>query len=214
MAEIKLSAEKRTEFGKGAARRTRRAGLVPAVLYGRGSEPVHIALPAHDTMLALRQANALLSIDIKGEKAQLALPKQVQRDPVKGFIEHVDLILVKRGEKVVVEVGITLTGEAESDTIVMQDRTAIAVLADPTQIPSGFELSVEGLEVGAQLLASDLELPEGVELHDDAETLIASVAAAPTQAELDASLETAEGEEPAAGDEAAEDAEEAAEDAE
>ena len=214
MAEIKLSAEKRTEFGKGAARRTRRAGLVPAVLYGRGSEPVHIALPAHDTMLALRQANALLSIDIKGEKAQLALPKQVQRDPVKGLIEHVDLILVKRGEKVVVEVGITLTGEAESDTIVMQDRTAIAVLADPTQIPSGFELSVEGLEVGAQLLASDLELPEGVELHDDAETLIASVAAAPTQAELDASLETAEGEEPAAGDEAAEDAEEAAEDAE
>ena len=214
MAEIKLSAEKRTEFGKGAARRTRRAGLVPAVLYGRGSEPVHIALPAHDTMLALRQANALLSIDIKGEKAQLALPKQVQRDPVKGFIEHVDLILVKRGEKVVVEVGITLTGEAESDTIVMQDRTAIAVLADPTQIPSGFELSVEGLEVGAQLLASDLVLPEGVELHDDAETLIASVAAAPTQAELDASLETAEGEEPAVGDEAAEDAEEAAEDAE
>lgn len=194
MSDNVLKAEIRTEFGKGAARRARRAGKVPAVLYGHGTEPMHIALPAHDALLALRQANVLLTIEVEGEGSKLALPKQVQRNPVKNVIEHVDLILVKRGEKVVVEVPIVLVGEPESGALVINDRTALSVLTDPTKIPSSFELSIDGLDVGAQLTAADISLPDGVELQDEPDALVVSITAptVATETEDEAEGEAAE----------------------
>ena len=133
-AEVKILAEPRTEFGKGAARRIRRASKVPAVLYGHGTDPVHITLPGHDLMLALKTANALLSIELDGDQ-QLALPKQVQRDPIKGFIEHADLVLVRRGEKVVVEIPVVLRGESPTEALVTLQHTTVAVEAEATHIP-------------------------------------------------------------------------------
>lgn len=177
--ELKVFAEKRTEFGKGAARRIRRADKVPAVLYGHGMEPEHLTLPGHEILLALRTANVLLSLDIAGEKEQLCLPKQVQRDPIKGFIEHVDLLLVKRGEKVTVEVPIVLTGEAATETTVNQDLTALALEVSAMNIPTEIEVSIEGLEAGAQISVADITLPEGATFHGEAaETLIVGINAA------------------------------------
>jgi large subunit ribosomal protein L25 len=177
VAEVKLTAELRTEFGKGAARRIRRADKIPAVLYGHGSDPVHITLPGHETLMALREHNALLSIDVDGT-SQLALPKQIQRDPLKGFIEHVDLVMVRRGEKVTVDVTLHTEGEAEVDTVVVVDRNEIPVEAEATHIPEAIVVSVEGLDVGSQIFAKDLALPEGTTLAIDPETLVVSVSAA------------------------------------
>ena len=207
MAEIKLDAEERNEFGKGAARRIRRADKIPAVLYGHGTAPQHVTLPGHATMLALRQANALLNLQLPGGKEQLALPKQVQRDPVKGFVEHVDLIIVRRGEKVTVEVPLVLTGEAAAETLVNQERNALAVHAEATNIPTELEVSIEGAEVGTQITAADITLPEGVTLADDPETLIVVVAAPISEEELEAELGETEGEDEAAEGEEGEDAE-------
>ena len=156
MAEIKLSAEQRTEFGKGAARRIRRDDKIPAVLYGHGTDPIHVTLPGHDTMLALKTPNALLAIDL-GSDNHLAIPKQVQRDPLKGFIEHVDLLIVKRGEKVIVDVAITVVGEPEAGVLLVTENATVALEVEATHIPSEIEVSVEGLQVGAQVLASDLD---------------------------------------------------------
>ncbi len=206
MAEIKLAAEGRSEFGKGAARRLRRAGQVPAVLYGHGSEPVHIALPGHQTLLALRAANALLDIAIDGAKSQLALPKQVQRDPIRGDIEHVDLLLVKRGEKVTVEVPVVTVGEAAPETVVQLEITAVSILAEATKIPSEIEVDIAGLEAGTQILVSDLKLPEGAEAAQEAEDLVVNITAQISQEALDAELADDDAEQ---GD-AAEAAEEAA----
>lgn len=195
MNEIRLSGKSRNEFGKGAARRLRNTGQVPAVLYGHGTDPIHLSLPAHDTQLALRQANALLSITIDDSKAQLALPKQVQRDPIKNFIEHVDLVIVKAGEKVQVEVPITLTGETRSG-IAMLDLTTLTVQAPATNIPAEIQVSVEDLEAPAQLLLSDVTLPEGVEAVGEDDLLVVNIAMAPTAEELEADLEgSTEGEE-------------------
>ncbi|MGA4508041.1 50S ribosomal protein L25/general stress protein Ctc [Propionibacteriaceae bacterium G1746] len=194
MAEITLAAQSRTEFGKGAARRLRRDGQVPAVLYGHGTDPVHIALPGHETLLALRTANALLSIEIDGKAGQLALPKQVQRDPIKGFIEHVDLLIVKRGEKVSVDVPLIVVGDAESGSMVGVDLQSITVLAPATSIPGEIEVSVEGLTPGTQILLGAIALPEGVEAEGDPETLVINITNAPTQAQLDAELAGAEAE--------------------
>ena len=155
MPEVKLIAEARTEFGKGAARRIRRADKIPAVLYGHGSDPVHITLPGHDTLLALRTANALLSVVLDGN-AQLALPKQVQRDPIKHTIEHVDLVLVSRGEKVTVDVAVVVEGEAGADTLVVVDTNTVTVDAEATHIPTEIVVSVEGLAAGTQILARRL----------------------------------------------------------
>ncbi|SDS28526.1 50S ribosomal protein L25/general stress protein Ctc [Microlunatus soli] len=194
MAEVKLTAELRTEFGKGAARRIRRADKVPAVLYGHGSDPQHITLPGHATLMALREHNALLSIEVDG-KSQLALPKQIQRDPIKGFIEHVDLVMVRRGEKVTVDVTLHSEGETAPDTVAMWDRNDVAIEAEATNIPEGITISVEGLDVGAQIHASDLELPEGSTLAVDPDTLIVSVSAARSAAEEEEEAAAAEGEE-------------------
>lgn len=182
----KLVAELRTEFGKGAARRTRRAGRIPAVIYGHGAEPTHLSLPGHQTALALRVANALLAIDVEGEE-KLALPRQIQRDPVTRAIEHVDLIIVRRGEKVTVDVAVEVTGEAAPETMVSLESNTVALEAEATNIPTSIEVSVEGAEAGHQVLASDLVLPEGSALAVDPETLVVNV----TTAQL-ADLETEE----------------------
>jgi large subunit ribosomal protein L25 len=191
--EVKLIAELRTEFGKGAARRIRRADKVPAVLYGHGTAPIHIALPGHETLLALRTANALLSIEVDGS-SQLALPKQVQRDPLRHTIEHVDLVIVRRGEKVTVDVAIHLVGEAGPDTLVVVDHNTVPVEAEATQIPTQIVVSVEELPPGTQILARDLQLPDGSSVDLDPETLIVNITNAPTAEALEAELAEAEAE--------------------
>ena len=193
MPEVKLIAELRTEFGKGAARRIRRADKVPAVLYGHGTAPIHIALPGHETLLALRTANALLSIEVDGS-SQLALPKQVQRDPLRHTIEHVDLVIVRRGEKVTVDVAIHLVGEAGPDTLVVVDHNTVPVEAEATQIPTQIVVSVEELPPGTQILARDLQLPDGSTIDLDPETLIVNITNAPTAEALEAELAEAEAE--------------------
>ncbi|WP_432575087.1 50S ribosomal protein L25/general stress protein Ctc [Kineococcus sp. SYSU DK005] len=193
MAETKLSAEKRTEFGKGAARRIRRENKIPAVVYGHGEAPLHVTLPGHDTMIALRHANALFDIELEGER-HLTLPKDVQRDPIKGFIEHVDLLVVRRGEKVTVDVPLALTGEAEANTIVNQELTTLSVEAEATHLPENIEVSVDGLAAGAQVSAGDVTLPAGATLAGDPEQLVVVVQAAATAAQVEAELETLEAE--------------------
>ncbi len=193
-SELKIHAEPRTEFGKGAARRIRRADKVPAVLYGHGSDPVHITLPGHDLMLALKTgANALLSIELDGS-SQLALPKQVQRDPIKGFIEHADLILVRRGEKVTVDIPIVIVGESAPETLVGVDHNSVSLEADATALPESIQVSIEGLEMGSQILAKDLVLPAGATLILDEDALIVNITAAPTAADVEADLAEAEAE--------------------
>ncbi|MEH3068544.1 MAG: 50S ribosomal protein L25/general stress protein Ctc [Aeromicrobium erythreum] len=193
MAEITIPAEPRTEFGKGAARRIRRADQVPAVLYGHGTDPVHVTLPGHALMLALKNSNALLSIEV-GSESHLAIPKQVQRDPLKGFIEHADLLIVKRGEKVVVDVAVQLEGDAQPETLVVLENATVSLEVEATHIPEAVEVSIEGLEVGAQVLASDLSLPSGAALAVEEDLLVVNVTAAPTAADIEAELEEAEAE--------------------
>lgn len=194
MADVNLTATTRTEFGKGAARRLRRAGQTPAVLYGHGTDPVHIAFDAQEIFLALRQPNVLLHLNIEGSSDKvLALPKQVQRDPILPVIEHIDLLLVKAGEKVTVDVPLNFTGEAERGTLVNIDLNNLSVLAPATNIPTEFEVSIEGLDAGDQILVSDIKLPEGVEAAVEGDTLVLNVSVAPV-VELESDTEDAEGE--------------------
>lgn len=195
MAEVKIQAESRTEFGKGAARRIRRADKVPAVLYGHGGDPIHITLPGHDTMLALKHggANALLTIEVNGS-SQLTLPKQIQRDPIKGFLEHLDLIIVKKGEKVTVNVPIIIVGDAAPDALVVTEHSYISLEAEATHIPESVEVSIEGAEVGTQIHAKDLVLPSGSTLQDDEELMMVNITSAPTAEQLEEELAEAEAE--------------------
>ncbi|MEO7588230.1 MAG: 50S ribosomal protein L25/general stress protein Ctc [Arachnia sp.] len=180
MAEFQITATTRTQFGKGASRRLRRAGEVPAVLYGHGTDPQHIALPGKETFLMLRHANVLMEITIEGQKkAIMALPKQVQRDPITSFVEHIDLLIVKKGEKVSVEVPLTIVGEAERNALVNVDLTSLLVLAPATSIPAEIEVSIDGLVVGDQILAGDVKLPEGVVYEHDPEAMVLNVAPQP-----------------------------------
>ncbi|MBC7270185.1 MAG: 50S ribosomal protein L25/general stress protein Ctc [Streptomyces sp.] len=179
MSEVKLSAETRTEFGKGAARRIRRADKVPGVLYGHGSDPLHLTFPGHDLLLALRTPNVLISLDIDGKSNELAIPKSVQRDPLKGFLEHVDLLLVKRGEKVNVEIPVVTEGElAAGGNLLEHVLNALPVEAEATHIPEQVTVSVEGLEAGASVLAKDIALPNGVTLAVDEDAVVLQVLAA------------------------------------
>lgn len=203
MSEVRIAAEQRTTFGKGAARKIRRADKVPAVLYGHGIEPKHLTLPGHEVLLALRTPNVL--IRLKGEGVdELALPKGVQRDPIKGFVEHVDLLLVKRGEKVTVEIPVTTVGDVQSDGMLDQQLVAIAVEAEATNIPTGVEVDVEGMEIGAVVTAGDLKLPEGTTLSADAEAVVLHVINKQTEslAEEAAEGEAAEGAEAGEGESA------------
>jgi large subunit ribosomal protein L25 len=181
VAEVRINAEPRTEFGKGAARRTRRAGQIPAVLYGRGSEPVHLALPALDFARALRDngRNAVLTIALEGGP-QLALPKTVVTHPIRDYIEHVDLLVIKRGEKVVVEVSVHVVGDAVSGALITQELDRLEVEADVSSIPDLLEVSIDGVQIGTQILAGQVPLPDGVNLRTDAEYLVVNVVASPT----------------------------------
>jgi large subunit ribosomal protein L25 len=186
VSEVRLAAEARTEFGKGAARRTRRAGKIPAVLYGHGSDPKHLALPALEFARVVREhgQNAVLTLEIDSN-TELALTKTVTTHPIKNYIEHVDLLLVQRGEKVTVEVPIVVSGEPAPGTLVTQDLTTIEVSVEALHIPEQFELSIEGLEAGTQINAGDINLPAGAELTTDAEALVLAVNVAPTAADVD-----------------------------
>jgi large subunit ribosomal protein L25 len=198
VSEVRISAEPRTEFGKGGARRTRRAGKIPAVLYGHGEKPKHIALPSRDFANALRHggANQLFSIELSDGTTTLALPKALQRDPIKDTIDHVDLLIVRSGEKVTVEVRVLITGEIakDADGLLVQDLDTLTVLAEATHLPEQFEVSVEGLGVGDHVNAGGVRLPDGAELVTDPEALVVSIHAAPTAAQVDADLS---GEQPA-----------------
>jgi large subunit ribosomal protein L25 len=193
VSENKLVAEKRTAFGKGAARKIRRDHKIPAVMYGHGAEPVHITLPGHDTMMALKVANALLTIVVDG-KEELALAKDVQRDPIKPVIEHVDLVIVKRGEKVTVDVPVHVEGEAGAETVVTVDAQTLQLEAEATHIPENVVVSVEGLPAGTQIHASDVELPAGAALLADPETLVVNITQQVSAEALEAELAEAEAE--------------------
>jgi large subunit ribosomal protein L25 len=195
--EVRIDAEPRTEFGKGPSRRTRAAGRVPAVLYGHSLEPRHLTLPGHEVLLALRTANVLIRLEGLPGGAQLALPKAVQRDPIKGYVEHVDLLVVRRGEKVNVDIPVTVIGDVASDGLLDQQLVQISVEAEATAIPPAIEINVEGMAVGNAVHASDLRLPAGVSLAVEPDVLVLHVIAAPTAAQIQAEL--GEGEVPAAG---------------
>jgi large subunit ribosomal protein L25 len=196
--EVRIAAEPRTEFGKGPSRRVRRAGRVPAVLYGHGSDPRHVSLPGHDVLLALRTANVLIRLEGLPGGSQLALPKAVQRDPIKGSVQHVDLIMVRRGEKVTVDVPVTVTGEVVPDGLLDQQLVQISVEAEATNIPPGIEVDIEGMEIGGSVHAGDLVLPAGASLAVEPDVLVLHVIAAPTAEQLEAELGLPEAEEAAA----------------
>ncbi|MGW4531200.1 50S ribosomal protein L25/general stress protein Ctc [Nocardia sp. NPDC004340] len=178
-----LEATVRTEFGKGAARRTRRDGNVPAVLYGHNEEPQHLAVSAQAFAAILREhgTNAVLNLDINGKK-QLALTKSVVVHPIRRYIEHADLLIVRRGEKVTADVNVALVGDAASGTLVTQDATTLSIEAEALHIPESIEVSIEGAEAGTQILAGGIELPKGVTLAGDPEALIVNIIAAPAAA--------------------------------
>lgn len=188
MPEVRIAALPRTDFGKGAARRTRREGLVPAVLYGHGEKTRHVVLPGHDLMLALKTPNVLIRLDGVPGVTGLALPKAVQRDPIKGFIEHADLILVRRGEKVSVDISVRVSGDIAPDGLLNQQVVQLSVEAEATNIPDGIDVDVTGMEVGSSIHAGDLTLPSGVSLQVEPETLIVHVLPAPTAEQMEAEI--------------------------
>jgi large subunit ribosomal protein L25 len=206
--ENHLKTELREQFGKGAARRIRSAGKIPAVLYGHGTEPQHVTLPGHETALILRKSNQVLELDIQGGKTTLALVKDVQKDPVRQLIEHIDLVIVRKGEKVHVDVPIHILGEPAPGTALEQEAHTLLVEASALNIPESLQLSVEGIEAGNHLYASDITLPSDATLLADPETLIVSVVVPTIAAEVEEAAEAAaaaeagvdveaEGEEPA-----------------
>jgi len=208
MADTRIAAEPRTEFGKGAARRTRRAGKVPAVLYGHGTDPVHLSFDTVEFAAVLREngRNALLTITGLEGQPPMALAKSIVRDPIKGFFEHVDLVLVRRGEKVQVDVRLVLMGDAASGTLVFQNEDTLTIEADATNIPEEIPVVIEDAEIGTQINAGDIRLPDGAELVTDADILVVNVTEAPTADAMEEEID-AEGagvEEDASEDEAAE----------
>jgi large subunit ribosomal protein L25 len=193
MAEIKIAAEPRDNFGKGAARQLRRDGRIPAVLYGHKEEPVHLSLPEHELFLALKNSNVLLNLEITGGKSQLAIPKAVAKDPVKRTLEHIDLLLVRSGEKVTVDVPVVTTGEVASGGLLELVLTSLSVETEATHIPASVEVSVEGLAEGSQITAAQVKLPTGTTLVTDAEAVVVHVLTpASTSAEDDAAAAEAE----------------------
>jgi large subunit ribosomal protein L25 len=186
VSEVRLSAESRSEFGKGGARRTRRAGKIPAVIYGHGADPRHVSLPAREFANAIRHGgtNVLLTLELEGEQ-QLAIPKAIQRHAIKGTFDHVDLLAVRQGEKVTIEVPLTIVGEVVSGGLLAQEHTAVAVQAEATHLPSEIEVSIEGVQIGHHITAGDLRLPRGAVLAGDPEQVLLIVQEAPTAAALE-----------------------------
>jgi large subunit ribosomal protein L25 len=195
VSEVRLAAEVRTEFGKGGARRTRRAGKIPAVIYGHGADPRHVSIPAREFSHAIKHggSNVLLTLSVEG-KDELAIPKAIQRDPIKGSYEHIDLLAVRRGEKVTIEVPLVLTGDIAPGGLLSQEHNTISLEAEATHLPTEIEVSVEGLEIGTQITAAELTLPEGSVLVTDPEALVLHVSAAPTAEQMEAEVSEAAGE--------------------
>ena len=187
MPEVRLSAEPRTEFGKGGARRTRRAGRIPAVIYGHGADPRHISIPAREFAQALKHGgmNVLLTLNVNGAD-QLAIPKAIQRHPIKGIFEHVDLLAVRRGEKVTIDVPLQIVGEVVRGGLLAQENITVSIEAEATNLPSGIEVSIEGVEIGSHITAGDLALPPGATLADDPDQVLLLIQEAPSAEELEA----------------------------
>jgi large subunit ribosomal protein L25 len=194
MVDNNLTAELRTQFGKGAARKIRAIGKIPAVIYGHGTDPQHVTLPGHELMLIIRKANQIITLDIEGTP-QLALVKDVQKDPVRQIIEHVDLIVVRQGERVEVEVPIHVEGESYPGTIHNLENTSVTVDVEATHIPESFVVSIEGFEEGTQITAGQVELPAGAKLVTDPETLVLAVSVPQLDLTTDAEDAAAEGDE-------------------
>ena len=195
MSELRMSAARRTEFGKGGARRTRRAGQIPAVLYGHHAEPVHLSLPSREFTLAVKRggANVLLTLDIDGTEA-LAIPKAIQRHPIRGTFDHIDLLSVRLGEKITVDVALVLEGDIDPLGLLQQELNSLSVETEATHIPTEITVSVEGLAVGAQITAADIALPAGTTLIGDPEQIVLLVSEAPTAAQLEAEMDEASAE--------------------
>jgi large subunit ribosomal protein L25 len=191
MAEVRIQAESRTEFGKGAARRTRRAGRTPAVLYGHGTDPVHLSFNTVEFAAAIREngRNAVLTVTGLGSP-QLALTKTLTRDPIKGFFEHVDLLVVRRGEKVQVDVPVVTVGDAAAGTLVFQNLDTLSIEADALNIPDEISVVIDEAEIGTQFLAGDIRLPDGSELSSDPELLVVNVTEAPTEEAMEEEIDT------------------------
>jgi large subunit ribosomal protein L25 len=189
VAEVRLLAEPRTEFGKGGARRTRRAGKVPAVIYGHGADPRHVALPARELANAIRHggSNVLLTLEVEGDD-QLAIPKAIQRHPIKGYFEHIDLLAVRRGEKVTIDVPVHVIGDLAPGGLLNQEGQTISVEAEATHLPTGIEIDITGLAIGTQVTAGSVTLPEGSTLIVDPNTILVIIAEAPTEAEIEAEM--------------------------
>ncbi|MEO6502134.1 MAG: 50S ribosomal protein L25/general stress protein Ctc, partial [Jatrophihabitantaceae bacterium] len=187
VSEVRLAAEVRTEFGKGGARRTRRSGKIPAVIYGHGADPRHVSLPAREFAQAIKRGggNVLLTLTLDGED-QLTIPKAVQRHPIRGSYEHVDLIAVRIGEKVTIDVPLVIVGDLAPGAMLGQEYTSVQVEAEATHIPTEIEVSIQGLDAGAHITAGDLILPAGSTLVTDAETLLLNVTTAPTAEDIEA----------------------------
>ena len=196
MSEVRIAAERRSEFGKGAARRTRRAGLVPGVIYGHSSETQHVSLPARELALALRTSNVLLQVELDG-KSILTLPKAAQRDPIKQSIEHIDLVIVRQGEKVTVDVAITITGKVIAGLVELVNPS-LTVEAEATHIPGEIVVNIDGMEVGSSIRAGDIALPDGTTLATDEALVIVAIAAPQGEEEPEPVVEAAPVEEPEA----------------
>ena len=196
MSEVRIAAELRSEFGKGAARRTRRAGLVPGVIYGHSSQTQHVSLPARELALALRTSNVLLQIELDGTSI-LTLPKAAQRDPIKQSIEHIDLVIVRQGEKVTVDVAITITGKVIAGLVELVNPS-LTVEAEATHIPGEIVVNIDGMEVGSSIRAGDIALPDGTTLATDEALVIVAIAAPQAEEEPEPAAEVAPVEEPEA----------------
>ena len=196
MSEVRIAAERRSEFGKGAARRTRRAGLVPGVIYGHSSETQHVSLPARELALALRTSNVLLQVELDG-KSILTLPKAAQRDPIKQSIEHIDLVIVRQGEKVTVDVAITIIGKVIAGLVELVNPS-LTVEAEATHIPGEIVVNIDGMEVGSSIRAGDIALPDGTTLATDEALVIVAIAAPQAEEEPEPAAEVAPVEEPEA----------------
>ncbi len=189
MSEVRLSAEARTEFGKGGARRTRRAGMIPAVIYGHGADPRHVSLPAREFTNAVRHggANVLLTLDLNGEE-QLAIPKAIQRHAIKGTFDHVDLLAVRRGEKVTIDVPLAISGDVAPGGLLAQEHTVVSLEAEATNLPTEIAVSIENLKIGEQITAADLTLPAGATLITDPAQVLLAMNEAPTEEEIEAEM--------------------------
>jgi large subunit ribosomal protein L25 len=198
VSEVRISAEPRTDFGKGGARRTRRAGKVPAVVYGHGEKPLHISLPSLELAAAIRKggANQLIAIEVTDGTRELVIPKDIQRDPLRDEIVHADLLIVRRGEKITTDIQLSFTGEVEKGGLVVHELTAVSVEAEATHIPESIEVDLEGLAIGSQRLVSEITVPEGIIILTDGDQTVATVSEPRGEAtEDEAEAEAAEGEE-------------------